>query len=212
MLSSRLRRALGPAINLDNGQRYGFAEVGSEIFQLLNKAASHLKNRRARAVYFDFNGERQAVTRGESGKSAGNRWKQRSDTRHYRFQRSRRCKRMKAERAREVAENQAKMDALMAGIGDHLSTQRGAVKFFGDFGFCADNGAKFNYKALTSAMYEAGYRPGAHVGKPQEAFDNPTIMAEYIAGQVWSMAAQDGPMPWHMCCVFAERWLAKFPE
>lgn len=119
---------------------------------------------------------------------------------------------MKAERAREVAENQANMDALMAGIGDHLATQRGTVKFFGDFGFCADNGAKFDREALVAALASAGYQNGAHVGKPPEAFDNPAVMVEYIAGQVWSMAAQDGPMPWHLCCVFAERWLAKFPE
>lgn len=137
-----------------------------------------------------------------------NSWEEQMEEAHQKYLQSQEYRDYQIKRKKEVAEKQKRvndtMDVLPFVVGDELKLMFCIKDLAND---ADDTGVKLNHGELISILEKAGYAENKHVGAPKESFNNKTVMAEYIAGQVINCLKMNMP-PMPVTVKFCNDYLA----
>ena len=183
--------------------------AGEHIDWAIDRARELSKRHRA-LVRFRFNG----VTLVASPKTAAHTlrwlWEKRMSEQASQWRQSPAGKASAARRERELATKQRRLDELMAVMDSEIGGgHEPMLRWLAEFAMVADDvEVSCDLPRVREALVAAGFANNQHVGRPKEEFDDPTVMAEYIAGQAISCINYGmGPHP--ITQLFVDRWLRK---
>jgi len=162
-------------------------------------------------VQFPFNGIDVIAYTKDEPSDVELRWHVESERRHREYEASPEYAASQAKRRLEVAQRQQQVDRLVS-PDNFPSSEHGWMTWASELAECADDiGVTFNRELLVSRLKCAGWKQNNHVTTDpilrRRIETEPTIMAEYIMGQV--MGCLDQGMPPHpMTMTFVERYMA----
>lgn len=174
--------------------------VGTEAGQHINNAISTaiaLSIKNIDTVLFCFNGIEVTVTpddvvddvfaRWEAGRAAASDAWRKSPVGIASAKRS----------AEHLAQCQSDHDRLMEMLPTVVHDEAALMQWCQDFSMAADHIGVVgqNFPRAVVLMHDAGWRRGAHVGKPKSDFENPKILAEWVIGQ--AMECMNRRLPPH---------------
>jgi len=170
------------------------------------KEAKQLSNQHNKPVRFTFNGVKLVMTRKKAVSSLEWEFNLVLGQHNAKHRRSKRHKEYLVKRKASVALKQYRCDRTVSrmmsaeclSIGETLNA---VVTLSND---ADDVDVKCDFAAIVNHMKATGFVDNAHVGRPQEVFNDPVTMAEYIIGQAID-CMKHGMPPHPMCKTFADK-------
>lgn len=167
--------------------------------------AEGLASSRRVPVSFTFNGIEVIVKDGTDGEAALLRWQAETNLQAEAWHSSPEGRKSAREQEQRRIDDQFQMDDLLCHQPGPNHSLQWVVRWcvgLAKFGQRMD--VRWSKPVAITALEACGYMANAHVGKPEEAFDNPVVMGEYIVGQVIS-CMKEGMPPHEMTIEFAKR-------
>jgi hypothetical protein len=161
-------------------------------------------------VEFEFNGIKVTATPQSSPASLEADWDTKMAAEAKAYRESAAYAAEQERRTEQVKTSQNVVNCFMDGIERVLATcsMDDVLKYFKPFVEAADDVAvTFDKTRLADLLEQYGYKDGIHVGKPQEAFKDKEVMAQYILGQVVSCLRKGMP-PHPITNSFIEKYFA----
>lgn len=182
---------------------------GIHIREACKEAASKAINNNSE-VEFEFNGIKVRATPQSSPASLEADWDAQMESSRKAYKESPEYAEAQERRAEAVKSSQNVVNCFMDGIEQVLATcsTDSLLKYVVPFVEAADHVAvTFDQAKLADMLEHYGYKDGMHVGKPQEAFNDKEMMAQYIMGQVVSCLRRGMP-PHPITNSFIEKYFA----
>jgi hypothetical protein len=180
---------------------------GTHISGACAKACSMARREKA-MVRFDFNDTQLFATPKKSPVTIEWEFEQATDRARSKWLNSEACKRQMAERALQLVHMNAEMAALLIGLPKALASMDSTMHWLNDYARLADDvGVSHDGERVSKALIEAGYQPGAHVGRSPNFFSTRKVMGEYIIGQALNCMAMGMP-PHPITQSFCEKYFA----